>query len=383
MIEKITIVAAMAIMLPLCVYAAPAITGKSGTVASGESITITGSGFGTTGPTVLLFDEFTGTDGGVIPLDGAQVGTWTGRGGTNATYVADGADNTAALFVNALDPRSLNKTFTGTTNIFVSYRVKVPTGYHFPNAAAPGEFCPDSCWKLAWIMDNSNAIDDDICIPTHSASDEWTISGNDGGITYPLGTPNRPDVGDDSGSRLWFSFTGWNRVTTWIKGGADPINDIGKVWFQAVNTEFGNKPHDFDRYVFDGDDEEGDDATQEWDTFKIPGWYRSVNGVNAAYDSMTRAYYDDVYLATGADAAARVEIGNASTYSACTKLAIATPTSWADTSVTATVREGSFDNGDSVYLYVIDKDNAPSAGYGPITLGSGSGLRRLGLRVRE
>lgn len=377
---KIILSVVLCALSPLQCLAAPDVSNSIGTISDGQSITISGSGFGSTGPNVVLFDNFTGTSGDVIPLTGAQVGAWTARGGYNATYEADGT-NTAALFVNALEQRQLVTTFSGVTNVFVSYKVKIPTGYHFPNSSAPGAFCPDSCWKLAWLMDNGQSTDDDFCTPTHSWDDEWSISGNDAGITYPLGTVNKPKVGNDVGSGRWFSFSGWNRMSTWIKGGANPITDLGKIWFQAVNSEYGNRSYYFDRYVFDGDDETLDDAIQEIDTFKIPGWYR-VAGANSAYDSMTRAIYDDVYLATGANAAARVEIGNASTYSACTRLAIATPTNWSATSIVATVRSGDFSSGEYVYLFVVDADNTPSVGYGPLQIGGSGGATGRYYRAR-
>jgi hypothetical protein len=58
---------------------------------------------------------------------------------------------------------------------------------------------------------------------------------------------------------------------------------------------------------------------------------------------------------------ARVEIGNAATYGACTHREIQIPTAWAATSITATVNRGSFGASDAAYLYVI-----PSTGYGDV-----------------
>ena len=117
-----------------------------------------------------------------------------------------------------------------------------------------------------------------------------------------------------------------------------------------------------ERTLFDGDDNSGDDAASEWNYLTISGWHR-VGGINSAYDNMTRAIYDDIYIATGANAAARAEIGDDSVYADCTKLAIATPTGWSDTEIVATMRGGEFAPGDTAYVFVIDADNVPSTGY--------------------
>jgi len=58
-----------------------------------------------------------------------------------------------------------------------------------------------------------------------------------------------------------------------------------------------------------------------------------------------------------------VEIGNASTYSNCTDLAICGPTSWSGTSITAKCNVGGLNSNDSWYLFVIDGDNDESSGY--------------------
>ena len=48
--------------------------------------------------------------------------------------------------------------------------------------------------------------------------------------------------------------------------------------------------------------------------------------------------------------------GSTSTFTNATNCAVITPTSWGDTSIVATVRQGSFGSSDSAYLFVIDSD---------------------------
>lgn len=49
---------AFCVCLPSGILAAPAITGVGGTVSNGQTITISGTGFGSSGPTIAIFDDF-------------------------------------------------------------------------------------------------------------------------------------------------------------------------------------------------------------------------------------------------------------------------------------------------------------------------------------
>jgi len=85
--------------------------------------------------------------------------------------------------------------------------------------------------------------------------------------------------------------------------------------------------------------------------------------MSGPYDTDARGYYDDIYLALGDNARARVEVGDSLSYDACTKLDIFTPTAWSATSITATARITQFGTGDTAYLFVVDADGNVSDGY--------------------
>lgn len=99
--------------------------------------------------------------------------------------------------------------------------------------------------------------------------------------------------------------------------------------------------------------------------------FQNYAGTGGGYSGITAAniYIDDIYVSSGSFA--RVEIGNASTYSSCSHLEIQPPSSWSSTSITVKVNRGSFGTSDSAYLFIIDSDGNPSTGY-PITFGGGS-----------
>jgi hypothetical protein len=84
------------------------------------------------------------------------------------------------------------------------------------------------------------------------------------------------------------------------------------------------------------------------------------------------AYFDDVYFD---NTWSRVMVGNASTLAASTHREIAVPTAWSDTSITVSFNQGTFTNGQTAYLYVIDSTGAVnSAGYAIEIEGAGSNV---------
>ena len=62
--------------LPSILFAAPIITDEYGSLVDGESITITGTSFGSSGSTILVFDDFNTDTIGNTPNATATVGTW-------------------------------------------------------------------------------------------------------------------------------------------------------------------------------------------------------------------------------------------------------------------------------------------------------------------
>jgi len=62
-------------------------------------------------------------------------------------------------------------------------------------------------------------------------------------------------------------------------------------------------------------------------------------------------YWDELYVDI---TRARVEIGDAATWAACTHREIQIPSAWSDESITVNVNQGSFQNGQQAYLYVVD-----------------------------
>lgn len=71
-------------------------------------------------------------------------------------------------------------------------------------------------------------------------------------------------------------------------------------------------------------------------------------------------YTQDIYIGIGTNA--RVEVGNAATYAACTKLAIQPAKSWTNGSITTYANLGAFTDSEELYAFVICAEDTISAG---------------------
>src|SRR5574343_165202 len=313
------------------VVSVPIISSVSGTVSSGNVITISGSSFGSTGPNIILFDDFEkGTNGSIISLvaGSATVNQWSRDGGDPSltTYTTARAHSGTKSMQNIFDTtieepgNRMILDFSASTEVFYSFWTMIPTGRTVPGDGNPSG--PN--WKISWL----------------SGSGTWP----DSDYIY-------------SGESWWWSTSDWSkgqwkRLDGYHKGGQTTgtvtlteLTSSGRIdRISGINTFT----------LLDG---------HSWTHMSIPGYGRgnTLNGMTA---------YDDVYFSIVTGARARVEIGNNSTYSVSTKLAIITPTSWNDTLIQATVRQGSFTNG-SAYLYVINANGAVNANGYPITIVSG------------
>jgi len=337
-------------------FAAPSVTGVSGTVSNGESITITGTDFGATGPTVVLFDDFEkGTNGNIISTSAgsAQVEEWSAveSAPDNPAYSSAFAHSGSLAMLS--DQASSDGghwsavSFTASTRVFVSFWVYLGSSDEVPGTGEGGG--PN--WKLGDVNAGSNA----------SPSSQYTVA-----VTLS----DLPPGGAFQSPGAWYGASGLTDggycETTWVKGrwhrfdayyiGSTGTSGADYVWEIDSATAYNNIWSQTGMTNLQSADSDG------WQLFRLHSYARQ--------DSNGKCYYDDVYVATGTGALARVEICNNATYTSATNCAIATPTSWGATSITATVRQGSFGASDTAYLFVIDSSGVASAGH-EVTFGSG------------
>jgi len=310
-------------------------------VSGGSSLFITGSGFGT-GPNVLIFDDFEkGQDGQPIMTGNSAVGGWDYVQRSDETSIYSSAASVSGELSFRADQidswpegqQTIVKNFPdGTTEFFISYWTYIP-----PNDRFPGDGTTDgSNWKVIWAM-GSDTTDDDLTIPTR------------------LGTSSLITCNECAYTR-WMEFGvkkgEWKRVWAWVKGRGD---NTGAVHYWELGDGVEQKVADDNVQVFNN-------LGDSYEQININGYGRTTPDCHPTFD--------DVYIATGANAQARIEIGNNQAYEESTKLTIAVPTSWSSNSIEAEFFQGMFEAGEQAYVFVFDNDgNHNNLGY-PVIIGS-------------
>ena len=330
-------------------WAAPEITGV-GSISNGSNVTITGTGFGSA-PTVVFFTDFEQGSNNVDILTGsgsANVGEITAITAGISKYSSSAAMSGNLSFQTGMESSETGRgTVTinlpsPTDDIFMSWYLYIPLGDNYP-----GEGGLESInWKPVWIL-GADQTDDDLVVPVllgdvDGTNLSWLITGNDQNPGYF----KYLDVDFVKGR--------WARFAVWIKGSS---NNTGQCHFWVTDAVNGTIQEANENNVT---------------TLKSGGKRESV--VINAYGRVaadSHPTFDDVYIATGLNARARIEIGDSSTYTECTKFSVCTPSSWSTTSIVATSWVAAFDEG-VAYLYVTDADGAVNANGYQITLGSGT-----------
>ena len=352
-------------------FAAPAITGVSGTVQDGQTVTISGSGFGATGPNVVLFDSFEkGTAGQVVSLatGSADIGEWNELPTSDSESTISSAYALSGGKSMQIDwrPGSGGGPAVYYPNVQNSYLLFSWWQFIPTNRDVPGTNNVDGAnWKWFWMGDRHDGwpMGSDYTGPQHYGfnPDGSTYGVQGAGPGHEHDLPTRYDCGWYENDSLFRKGT-WMRVTMVMKNAASG----GSIWQQEVSSA----GHVIQFNVSNIVTAHADDP---WNILFLPGYGRG--------DSNAVAFYDDVYIATGDGARARVEIGNEPTYSASTNLALVTPTAWGDTSITATVRQGQFAAEESAYLYVVHADGTVNAAGYPVTIGAGAPAQAVGGRL--
>jgi hypothetical protein len=328
------------------------ISNVTGTIADGQTITISGGGFGL-GPTNTISEFF---DGGATGQDitGANSNFDTPNAIYPATFDTDSRSGTHSANMVSLASGvvgSINGFNLGsTTEVFVTYAFKVPSGAYFPgidggNTGTNSDYSSDSSWKMNWLLGPDSTTNDMISL-SHVGGGIWHTGGNALGLIKNWGT-----------DPTWFKWGGWNRVDQWFKAGATPNVDQGNFYTRITNDgvdsfEFSDTPVIF----------ASGSAPYEWNSINFAGWMRNDLGGSNSLGAGVKYLYDDIYVAWGDNAAARVELGNNSVYENCTSLAICDSGLWADGSITATCREGGLDLAQNTWLFVTLADNTTHYG---------------------
>jgi hypothetical protein len=331
-----------ALLISTASHAAPAISSTSGTPTDGSSYTLSGSGYGS-GPSEV---EFLGGSSG--PIESGTTGNnfsrtnWLLPGeamnSNDFKYATDQAHSGSKSLKAIVPEYNAVLRYTPASTITSSESVFISVWYRW-NHVNEGQ------WKLLRLTATNSIVDqytDELVFFTYP--DETQICVDPKTVGYSSMTPN-PYTTTDAWQRFDFDVTGGvsNGIVTLTKyvtgsskvtdtEGAYPTHRSGGAWNYVM----------FQNYMGTG------------------GGYPGISSGNV--------WMDDIYIAS---TRARVEMGNASTYAACTHFEIQPFTSWASGSITVTLNRGSFGATDTVYMYVVNADGTyNSSGYQVVLGGS-------------
>lgn len=341
-----------------------------GTIADNSEIRLTGTGFGANGPNVVIFDNFDYDNSGISHEDNqplpsgsqpATIGAWTSTSGSSeqdcpltprAEYSADNQVSGDLSWHAAVTPRDSTCSFSNkdivddTQYAFVSYSFRSDVTW-------PGDRVDEdtgivkSNWKILWMLGPGDSWnDDDTVMPL--------VQGPDHNVRYAC------NGCADSATYLGYTanLNEWNHIMLYTYA---TFND-GDGWRDGWSIG----PNGIEDIANHGDDGPFQNDSG-WDSFNLNGYARHTEDGKNSY-----IYYDDLYVARGPNAYARVEITNNSDYWASTKRSLCVPGSWSDDEVTCTAFEGMHEQGDQVYVHLFTAGESLSNSVGPYTFGETS-----------
>lgn len=330
------------------VFPNPAISSTSGEIKDGDTITISGSKFGSRD----AVDEFLGGSSGHIEQTSegqdSSFGNWR---------IADGNGNDAAAFVTSDNARSGDKTWV----IDSDYNGSVRYDY--------GSEIPENTdiFVSWWVRFDINDGD----------SGQWKM--------FRLSHHN--DIQDSGTEITMFNWFGGNGDQLIIRPDSCPEGSNAVSYYGGIYPDVENRWMRIDQYVHTSNKSEKDgynatvlldDNVQKsmWSSSSDPEpkypfvysytsdlryrWFIWQNYRGNGLDNL-KIWMDDIYIQVGSFA--RVELGNAATLQDSNIREVQRVNSWGATEVKIEFNQGGFGSDDNVWLYVIDEKGLASPGF--------------------
>lgn len=321
----------------------PAVSSVSGTLSHGSTVTISGSGFGTK-PTAapLKYDDFQN----LAMNDDLAVNGWRTSGyhrprasnqflrpGTPYTRNAHSFFEANISYAQAGDVSNFYLTgltatkyyidawhYITTTSGVMPSNIK-PWRLHQVNAGAPNAY---------WGFAGPSAGDTGFGRDGTSITDSGYFGSNDNGVRIPL-----------PGS-AWYN--NWQHLQIMLDVGTPGSTNGSMIAY--INGRLRLNYRSNIRVIAPG-------------YANFPELYLG-NYVRSDPHGDTHAYWESVYVDSSW---ARVEIGNNANYADCTIRETQIPSSWTGNSISVRLNRGGIANLGAAYLFVVDANGNPSAGY--------------------
>jgi hypothetical protein len=354
----------LALFLIANAWAAPSVSGVSGTVTHGASITISGSSFGTKSP--------------AAPAVWDNMALYSGY--TNGQCIPAGSSYTPCPAANPYGWYNNNDGSSKSPWYRTTARGVWPSHY-------------SNYWGTAGVAGSGYAGQEiDLGdIPAAGINNTSTKVFYGTWWVYPYGNPNDSPTDGNKWSRMLAGTAGWVDTNyTYIIGPqtimqiAQPTESYFVAWNSPQATPsawnrieqimdntgtnsiiYSNMYSGGSGYLTSGSQNAGALYPLMQQLAGLGADWANGNATQDPVLDWGEIYADNTY--------SRVEVCDATTWAARSHCEIQIPSAWSATSATVTVNQGSFSSGASAYLYVVDSTNtANSSGY-PVTFGSGGG----------
>ena len=334
--------------------AGPTIADVTGSASHGEVLTITGSSFGSkSGASPVAWDDFEDGTADTNPT----VGVWERINGLGIHSATANQRHGHSSFNGKYDFGRGTAGFGGGLDQYGKWYA----GYWFKLA---------SNWTWGKCCDQTSHLGNVKFFRVwHSGSgqDNWVTAFHTFGNSAPYCTdrsqPNCSAIAEvypcASGDYYWNSF----------------VTDITKGEWHHLQMEYEessgvNVADGTARVWFDGELKgEWTNLVTRCNIAATPKRMSLVGFYNSWGSTPRYSYWqDDSYID---NTWARVEIGDAPVYSDCSHRELQVPTAWSGNSISVTVNQGSFSDGETAYVFVVDGNgNVNTNGY-PVSFGGG------------
>lgn len=336
------IIAILLLLVAASAHAAPTISSVSGSFSRYSSVTISGSNFTThanynegatwhsSAPINATFKDFEDSSKTSNAFDGAYLNdvTITSGGPTNSAKYASVANNGSDT-----PAYGISQAKNSGQAMFSSFWFMIPSGGASGGKPWRWYFGPNSANDNLYLAVNCGAT------PYFTMQGDMLAQNGVGAIyggTYTAATWHKVEV---------LASQPLGKYTIWMDGST----------YLDYTTEQGGNPWSFSHTM-----------SPNGHTVELPDM---IDGTGRGCAVAGSYNYDDVYLDY---TPARVEICTGSTWATRGVCNTQIPTSWGTSSVAFKVNQGTFADGSTKYLYVVDSNNAAnSTGYS-VTFGASS-----------
>lgn len=334
---------AVALLLASQAPAQPLISGVSGDVDHGSRLVIGGGGFGQkSSPTAMKFENF---ESGALGSNIGSEGYWSLR--------SDNTGSDTPRYTTEFS-RSANSPQTAKFPLKTLHDYAIKSGLDFSSGRIYYDYWVRFSWASSTIrhqikLARLGSGTSDSYIYPHFVTEHW-VGGS----------------GCYSDARKGQA-CGGGAQTDWDYD-CPPNNQWQHV---QIAIDYGTPGGNNARYdIWQDGVYKGGDSDLTWycagDPVFQQVWIGGYLGNTDADGMTTTIYYDDVYFD---DTWARVEIGDADRYADCTHREVQIPQEWGNNTIEVDLNLGSFQAGETAYLYVTDENGqVNSIGYA-VTLG--------------